>query len=216
MQTYYVFFDLVGTLIYPEPPVVDSYYRIGHSHGSLMTPADIQQSFATAYKRHFSSPVNHAEMSGEDIEKNRWRRVVYEVFSDIRNDDNALFNELWQHFSLAENWSCYEDTCALMRALNDRNIYTGIASNFDARIVAICRTLFPYLDPSHVYYSSDLGYAKPHPGFFRAIEQRINDAHACYLMIGDDPVNDIQAAELAGWRSVHRDEIGTLYDLPGG
>jgi putative hydrolase of the HAD superfamily len=215
MQTYYVFFDLVGTLIYPDPSVVDSYYRIGHNHGSHMTPADIQHSFAMAFNRHFSSPANHAEMSGEDIEKNRWRRVVYEVFSDIRNDDNALFNKLWQHFSLAENWSCYEDTCALMRTLNDRNIYTGIASNFDTRIVSICEALFPYLDPSHIYYSSALGYAKPHPGFFRAIEQRINDADGCYLMIGDDPVNDIQAAELAGWRSVHRDEIETLYDLPG-
>jgi putative hydrolase of the HAD superfamily len=54
----------------------------------------------------------------------------------------------------------------------------------------------------HVFASSELGWRKPAPEFFREIEARLGCEPEELLLVGDDPELDIVAARRAGWRSL--------------
>lgn len=210
MKKIFVFFDLVGTLIYPDPPVLDVYHRYGQKYGSALHKNEIQTRFKTAFHQHFTKSKQKQTVTSEDIEIKRWKSVINQVFNDVPDQKEKIFNELWSYFSKADSWGIYTETSDYIQKFLDRNIFVGIASNFDQRIVKICKTHFPAIDKDRIYYSTEIGYAKPDPRFYKTIEQQINIPSAEFIMIGDDIENDILAAEQAGWFPVHNDKLSEL------
>ena len=138
------------------------------------------------------------------------KRVVDEIFDPLSHENPELFNGLWQHFSKPEHWGIYEDMNTLLHKLLNRDIYVGLASNFDKRLQGICMEHFPLIESKHIFYSSKLGYAKPHIQFYKQIERYFNDLNYSFIMIGDDLENDIIAAKKAGWNAIHRNDISSL------
>ena len=53
-----------------------------------------------------------------------------------------------------------------------------------------------------IFASSELGWRKPAPQFFQAVESRLQKEPESLLLIGDDPRLDIAAAKAAGWKSM--------------
>lgn len=53
-----------------------------------------------------------------------------------------------------------------------------------------------------VVVSGDLGYCKPHPSTFAAVEQALGLSGAALLYVGDNWLADVQGAKRAGWRMV--------------
>ncbi|MBV8683717.1 MAG: HAD-IA family hydrolase [Caulobacteraceae bacterium] len=51
-----------------------------------------------------------------------------------------------------------------------------------------------------IHYAADLGWAKPAPGFFRAIEARTGFGPVDLAFIDDKPAN-VEAAQACGWRA---------------
>ena len=84
----------------------------------------------------------------------------------------------------------------------------GLASNFDSRLSTIVESIHPLSTADYVFYSSQIGFSKPSPLFFRQIEEAIkcvtanSDEEPNILMVGDDFENDCVAPRLAGWNSV--------------
>jgi putative hydrolase of the HAD superfamily len=78
----------------------------------------------------------------------------------------------------------------------------GVASNFDSRLHAICRGLEPFTTCDNVFVSSHLGWRKPSPQFFLAIQQSLNVAPAEIVLVGDDIENDYRPALAAGWQAI--------------
>jgi putative hydrolase of the HAD superfamily len=64
-----------------------------------------------------------------------------------------------------------------------------------------------------IFISGEMEYAKPSAGFYNTILDRLGLDPAATMMIGDDPVNDIQAAQQCGlktcWVSNNRTVINT-------
>ena len=207
MKNKLIFFDAVGTLIYPDPPVIDTYKEIGEKFGYDLAAEVVSSRFMHAHKKHFNSDTDC--VSNEELEKTRWKNVVDEIFNSESNPE--LFNELWNHFAKPEHWSIYEDTSALLLKLHKQGYYVGVASNFDNRLINIFHKHFPYLDTKNIFYSSQLGYSKPNLKFYETIVKKINNEKNIFYMVGDDETNDIKAAKKAGWVAIHKNEINKLH-----
>ena len=106
-------------------------------------------------------------------------------------------------------------------ALRSVGFELAVASNFDARLIEVCRGHAPLKD-LRLFYSSALGYAKPDRRFFAAVEQELSAQPDQLTLVGDDLNADQEGATNAGWQSVLIDRSGTsgepslntLADLP--
>jgi putative hydrolase of the HAD superfamily len=212
MKETLVFFDAVGTLIYPSPPVYETYQSIGKKYGASLSEEIISERFKKSFKTYFSKDPKFDTTSSEKLEKQRWKNIVDDIFKQTSFNNPNLFHELWQHFSIPSHWKLYDDTKPVLEKLINEEIYVGLASNFDARILTICTELLPEIHASRIFYSTALGYAKPNVDFYKSIEHTIDADKKNFIMIGDDWENDIKAATNAGWTAIHRDNINMLYE----
>jgi len=194
----WVLFDAVGTLIYADPPVAEVYHAIGRRHGSELTPEVIGQRFRTA----FVEQAGPARTTSEAFERERWQRVVGQVIDDVPEKRAVVFEELWEHFARPEHWRIYDDAPATLEQLRQRGFRLGIASNFDQRLWQIVAGHAPLQACEGVFFSSEIGYAKPDVRFFRSIEQQLDVLPEALALVGDDSVNDHQGALAAGWQSI--------------
>lgn len=193
----YIFFDAVGTLIHADPVVIQVYKKFGDKHGHHITEDEIEKRFYTAYNKHFCT-TDKENITSEEIERNRWANVVNDVF---KKPSEALFRELWAHFSFPRSWRKNTDISDLIPELIDAGMHVCIASNFDARLIRICSYHFPLININHIFYSSNIGYSKPDIRFYKTIQKMIGLNNLEYIMIGDDPVRDIEASKKAGWQA---------------
>jgi|SRR5678815_4725898 putative hydrolase of the HAD superfamily len=202
-----VLFDAVGTLIYPDPPVAEVYCREGQKLGSRYTATEIGPRFRTAIARHHQGGT-----TSEELERERWRRIVYDVIDDVDDPSHQLLTSLWKHFGAASSWRLYGDVAPLWHELISRGYLLGIASNFDSRLRAICLGHPPLDRCQHIFVSSEIGYPKPELQFYRAVEDHLSLPAEQILLIGDDYAADVSGPQEAGWeaRWLRRDQGETL------
>jgi len=191
-----VLFDAVGTLIRPHPPVLDVYAAAGGRFGSRHDAHALRPRFQQAFFRH-----NQPTATNEELERERWRRVVAEVFDDVAEPTESLFLELWHHFADAAHWELFEDVVPIWQWLRQQRIPIGIASNFDVRLTDICRVMEPLHDADFLFCSSELGFPKPCPEFYAAVQRQLEQPPRKILMVGDSFTNDVEAARAVGWRA---------------
>lgn len=199
--------DAVGTLIHTAQPVAATYVEVAARHGVFLSQDEVAQRFTTAISRHsvelpFDSP-DHA--TSEAFERAWWRSFIAEVLQIDSDQAQVIFDDLWSVFAQPEAWRLYDDAIPLIEFLQASNIPWVIASNFDARLHAICRAN-PYLSKAKaVYVSSEVLWRKPSIHFYRHVEANLGCNPASLIMIGDDPIADIAAARFASWRALQID-----------
>ena len=198
-----VVFDVVGTLIEPSPTVAVAYQRAAASHGVERDPHAIQQRFKAAWRRQeaLDAAATPAFATSRSREAERWRSIVEEVFDDTASSA-AIFADLWDHFGRVEAWRPLARGRELLRLALEANATVALASNFDERLLAIAGHLEPLSWVPHVFPSSEIGWRKPAPEFFRWLERRLACRPAEALLVGDDPELDVAAAQRAGWRAL--------------
>jgi putative hydrolase of the HAD superfamily len=206
-----VFFDAVGTLLFPRQPVAQTYAEVARRHGSRLTEADIRPRFRPAFARQEQIDESAGWRTDEDREKARWRAIVAETIPDA--DADSCFAELWAHFSRPDAWAVHEEAEGIFAELTRRGIVPGIASNFDARLTGLVeaiQTLAPVRDQCVV--SSLVGFRKPAAEFFAVLPRAAGCQPGRMLYVGDDLRNDIEGAAAAGIRAVLYDPDGLSTD----
>jgi putative hydrolase of the HAD superfamily len=224
-----IFFDAVGTLIHPEPSAAAAYWTIGRRFGSRRTQADIATRFAAAFQKQEAIDRQHGWVTNEEREYQRWKHIVAEVLDDA-TEPAAVFTELYEHFKRPSSWRCDAQSAAVLTSLRAEGLAVGLASNFDGRLRGLVRELKPlsvFGDSAGTLLlaiSSEVGYRKPAPEFYRALCQSAGCAPAHLLYVGDDLVNDYEGARSAGFNAILFDprerfagggyeRIGALTDL---
>jgi putative hydrolase of the HAD superfamily len=191
-----VFFDAVGTLLYAHPPVLSVYASIGQRHGCRLSPGLLGSRFREAFRRQEQIDHQGKLKTSEEREWQRWHAIVAEVFA-LPNPEDCL-RELWDHFARPGSWRLAENAGPILETLARRGHALGIASNFDARLRAIVAG-FPSLHPiQHLVISSEVGWRKPAPSFFRTLSEKAGLPPERILLLGDDPINDREGARAAG------------------
>jgi len=198
-----VVFDVVGTLVEPSPSVAVAYQQAAARQGLTVDTSIIQQRFKTAWRRQeaIDAAAVPAFATSRAREAKRWRAIVDDVF-DGSAASAEIFADLWDHFGRVEAWQPLAHGRDLVRLAVDAGVTVALASNFDERLLAIAERLEPLSWVPHVFASSEIGWRKPAPEFFRWVERRLGCGPAEVLLVGDDAELDVAAARRAGWRSL--------------
>jgi putative hydrolase of the HAD superfamily len=202
----------VGTLIEPVPPAVEVYHCVGAAFGADLSREEVAKRFRSAFAQAFA---HSASTPTDDVrERKQWRQVVSSVFAGTPASLESIFVELWEHFARSESWSLFADVAPAWSELERRGYVLGIASNFDSRLPAVLAGLPPLDSCKHVFWSSKLGYAKPHPQFFRTVVDSLRLPANQILLVGDDWQNDIVGAAQSGWQTLFLDRRRTASERP--
>jgi putative hydrolase of the HAD superfamily len=196
-----IFFDAVGTLLYPEPTAPAVYAAVGQRFGSRLDQSTITARFRAAFHRQEEADRAGGLRTSEEREIARWRAIVREVLDDV-SDDEACFHELYAHFAHPDAWRCATGTEAMLDALSRRGHCLGLASNFDRRLRHLVEGLPPLRPIRHLVISSEIGWRKPAPDFFAEMCRHASSTAAEVLYVGDDFANDYEGARAAGLRAL--------------
>jgi putative hydrolase of the HAD superfamily len=180
-----------------------AYQQAAWRHGLTVDATVIQQRFKAAWRRQeaIDAAAVPAFATSRGREAERWQAIVDDVFEGAA-PAAAIFADLWEHFGRVEAWQPLAHGRDLVRLAIDAGVTVALASNFDERLLAIAERIEPLSWVPHVFASSEIGWRKPAPEFFRWIERRLGCGPAEVLLVGDDPELDVAAARRAGWRSL--------------
>ena len=198
-----VVFDVVGTLLEPAPSVSEAYKESAEKFGCSLPVGEIAQRFSIAWERQESLDAQNkpAFTTNRRREYDRWRQIVFDVFEDSPVADK-IFEDLWIHFGKPSSWQPVDQGCRLLETVREFGIKVAVASNFDERLLELAKHIEPLNGIEKIFASSELGWRKPAPQFFQAVESRLQKGPESLLLIGDDPRLDIAAAKVAGWKSM--------------
>jgi putative hydrolase of the HAD superfamily len=202
-----IFFDAVGTVIFPEPSAAEVYASVAARYGSRLSLAEIGQRFRAAFQREEEFDLRNGLRTDEEREERRWRHIVAAVLDDVC-DGEACFRELFEHFSRPQAWVCAPDAGQTLAELARRGYRLGMASNYDRRLRSVVAGLSELRPLECLVISSEVGWRKPAPAFFAAVVRQAGVAAEEILFVGDDPINDEEGARLTGLRTMLLDPLG--------
>jgi putative hydrolase of the HAD superfamily len=197
--------DAVGTLIHPNPPAGVVYHRVGVRHGSRLGAEEAASRFRDVLTGLVECDVLHCGCpeaddplhTCESRERSRWQQIVEAVLDDAANPEEC-FQELFAHFGRPEAWACFPEVGSALEKLRGAGFRLAVCSNFDGRLNAVMDST-PELGPIELrVISSEVRYRKPSARFFDALTFGAKCAGSEILFVGDDPANDVAAAQAAG------------------
>jgi putative hydrolase of the HAD superfamily len=209
-----VFFDAVGTLLFPFPGAPTIYAETALRHGLTLTPAEVRQRFITAYHVEEEVDASHNWATSEERERQRWRQIVTATLTGV-SDPEACYRHLFDHFAQPSAWKVAEDAADVLTALHSRGFLLGLGSNYDERLWPVLAG-FPELSllRDRVLISAAVGVRKPGAGFFREAARAAGCDVSQVLFVGDDYGNDYEGAAAAGLPAVLLDPQGRYPDVP--
>jgi putative hydrolase of the HAD superfamily len=208
-----VFFDAVGTLIYPDPPAPVVYAAAGHARGSRLDVSEITARFRTAFRREEEEDRRLGWRTGEEREARRWRHIVAAVLDDV-TDPEGCFQELFAHFAQPGAWRCPAEVGPVLQELSRQGYQLGLASNYDGRLRGVAAGRPELGAVRHLVISSEVGWRKPAGEFFAVVCRVAGLPPDQVALVGDDRVNDYEGARDAGLQPVLFDPGDRDPELP--
>lgn len=206
-----VIFDVGGTLIEPYPPVGEVYSAAGEKYGMHADPAEIQCIFGDMLAMH----ERQAALIASGDEKAWWSGFVSSVMGQAAGrlaNFNDFFEEVYEHFEYRDSWRFFPETEEVLEALRSKGFRMAVASNWDSRLIALCKDMGIDKYFEFMVVSALVGVAKPDPGIFRIVLQKAGLSSEEALYVGDNLENDGYGARNAGIPAViidRRDRVKT-------
>ncbi|QJW93481.1 HAD-IA family hydrolase [Frigoriglobus tundricola] len=209
-----LFFDAVGTLLFPEPSAPVVYAETARRFGLPLSPHEVRTRFVAAYHAEEAADAGTDWATSEPRERDRWRRIVTGTLAGVLDPDGC-YQHLFDHFARPDAWRVAPDAAEVFAALRARGLRLGLGSNYDERLWSVLAG-FPELAPvcDRVLISAAVGVRKPGSGFFRAVARATECSVAEVLFVGDDVGNDYAGATAAGMPSVLLDPHDRHPDVP--
>jgi putative hydrolase of the HAD superfamily len=209
-----VFFDAVGTLLFPDPSAPVVYAETARRHGLAVSPVEVRERFVAAYRREERADAATEWATSEARERERWRRIVAETLAGA-SDPEACYETLFAHFAHPRAWRTAPDAARVLTELHGRGFVLGLGSNYDARLWSVFAG-FPELAllRDRVLISAAVGVRKPGAGFFREAARAAGCDTTQVLFVGDDVENDYAGATAAGMSAVLLDPHGRHPSVP--
>lgn len=193
-----VFFDAVGTLIFPNPSALVVYADVARAAGLDLPADEVQRRFVAAYRTQESADRAARWVTSEERERARWKAIVCETLVGVADPD-ACFDTLYDHFARPSAWAVAPHAGEVIGALVARGLTVGLGSNYDARIYPVLDG-FPELAPlrERVVVSAAVGFRKPAVEFFAEVVRVCGCEPKQVAFVGDDVENDYDGARAAG------------------
>jgi putative hydrolase of the HAD superfamily len=199
-----VYFDAVGTLLFPDPPAEEVYVAVGRAHGLTVQVPEVRQRLRKAFAEQEEVDRQHGWKVDALREEQRWRTIVQNCLPlSNPHQAEAVFRILFEHFARPQAWRLNDEVRPVLEMLYQRGLTCGIASNYDARLRSVVAGI-PELArlKERLVISAEVGYRKPSAVFFAAIAAQAGCPPSEVLYVGDDPILDYQGALAAGLQAL--------------
>ena len=201
-----ILLDAGGTLFHPFPSVGYHYSEVAAKHGCQVSAQEVEVAFRRVWSKH-DAIGDLRSQSDEKIEKEFWRKIVAAVFKDFKGLKafDPFFDELHTLFAEPGVWRLYPEVEEVLRSFKEKKFIIGMVSNWDSRLLKLCKGLGidRYFDFKVI--SAVFGAAKPNPKIFQEAVRQANVRVDEALHIGDSLEDDIRGAHLAGIKSIWLD-----------
>ena len=196
-----VYFDAVGTLLFPRQAVGATYADFAARHGIAVDESCFSVAFREAFMRQELLDSRNNWRTDETRERTRWRAIVAELIPGAGS--TQCFDELWNWYGRPQAWRVNPESAEVFIELTRRGLVVGMASNFDSRLNVLVGAI-PDLAQlrERCVVSSLIGWRKPAREFYMAVAQNAGCSPAQVLYVGDDLRNDIHGATSAGLKAI--------------
>ncbi|OGX12257.1 MAG: hypothetical protein A2351_05160 [Omnitrophica bacterium RIFOXYB12_FULL_50_7] len=204
-----VLLDAGGTLFRPFPSVGHYYSSVAAKHGCQVSSEEVEAAFHRVWSEH-DKIGDLRSHSDEKIEREFWHKIVTAVFKDFKGLKafGPFFDELHTLFAEPGVWKLYPEVEEVLRLFKEKNFIIGMVSNWDSRLLKLCRGLGidSYFDFKVI--SAVFGAAKPDPRIFKEALKQANVRADEAVHVGDSLEDDVRGAHLAGIPSIWLDRSG--------
>jgi putative hydrolase of the HAD superfamily len=204
-----VFFDAGGTLLEPYPSVGHIYSQYAKKYGYESTPDALNEAFQKTWDHRNGLSSLQLGISTKE-ESEWWRQFVKDVFDRIKpmDDFDTFFDELYDAFLSGKTWKIFDDVKETLEALKKKGLYLAIISNWDSRLIEICKgmDLGKYFD--EIFVSALVRYAKPDSRIFQKAADTAGVLPEEAVHIGDSLEDDYYGAKDAGMDALYLDRDG--------
>ncbi|MBA4064208.1 MAG: hypothetical protein C0501_10930 [Isosphaera sp.] len=197
-----VFFDAVGTVLFPAVSAPAVYADVARRNGLAVSADAVKARFVEAYRVQEGVDRAAGWVTSEERERERWRHIVSAALRGVPDPD-ACFAELYAHFAKPAAWELSPGVGRAVTELAARGLVVGMGSNYDSRLLSVLDG-FPDLAPlrDRVVVSAAVGWRKPAAEFFREVVRVAGCEPGEVLFVGDDVENDLTGATAAGLNAV--------------
>lgn len=207
-----VFFDAVGTVLFPDPGASLVYAEVASRHGIALEASSVSPLLWRQFRMEDDLDRERNWTTSEERERTRWRNVVSAA---LPGSSDELFEELFHHFARPTAWRVPDEAAETIAALHASGYVVGMGSNYDSRLRTVVDGS-PELLPlrNRLVISSLVGIRKPGRAFFEAVVSTAGCRADEVLFVGDDTENDYHGAIAAGLRAVLLDEKDKHPEVP--
>jgi putative hydrolase of the HAD superfamily len=195
-----VYFDAVGTVLFPCRSAPSIYASVAQQYGLDVSADEVKKRFSEAYYRQEKLDELANWVTEEAREVARWQAIVTETLPTAPPE---CFTRLYQYFAEPDAWTVPPEAVLLFEKFHKLGMQLGLASNYDLRLRSVLAGR-PELDllKANVLISSVVGIRKPGRAFFQQVCRQTNLAAEQILFIGDDVQNDYEGARSAGMQAI--------------
>jgi putative hydrolase of the HAD superfamily len=206
-----VLFDAGDTLLAPAPSFQGRFVAVAADHGLPLEEAAVDAGIADAV-RAASWPSDWTDPA---TQRSFWVDFYRQVLAGLGHDHGGLAEALFQAFSDPAGYRLFDDVRPALEELAGRGIALGVVSNFEPWL----EDVLALEGVDHLFavvaISGKLGVAKPDPAIFRWAVQEAGVDPAATVHVGDQLVNDVDAARAVGLTPVLIDRFARHPDPNG-
>jgi putative hydrolase of the HAD superfamily len=208
-----VLFDAGDTLLAPAPSFQGRFVAVAAGHGLPLEEAAVDAAVAAAVRQ----AAWPADWTDPATQREFWMGFFRDVLADLghEGDGRELAEALFEAFSDPAGYRLFDDVRPALDALEERGITLGVVSNFEPWLADVLELQGVADRFAAVAISGVLGVAKPDPEIFKAALAKAGADPAATVHVGDQPVNDVAAAQAVGITPVLIDRFGRHPDAAG-
>jgi putative hydrolase of the HAD superfamily len=208
-----VLFDAGDTLLSPSPSFHGRFVQVAARHGFELEEAAAVAAIA-ATVRAVEWPNDWTDPA---TQRSFWLGFYRQVLVELghRGDGEALAEALYRSFSDPAAYKLFPDVRPALDALAGRGVKLGVVSNFEPWLEDVLALEGVDDRFAAVAISGKLGVAKPEPAIFLAALRQAGVAAEACVHVGDQQINDVEAARAVGITPVLIDRYARTPDAPG-
>ncbi|TXR57750.1 HAD family hydrolase [Quadrisphaera setariae] len=203
-----VVFDLDATLV-DHVGAATAGLRAWLSVRAVASTPELEARWFALEAEHFNR-WRDGEISHDEQRRERLRAFLPLVGSPVGTPDELDAEYAGFLASLRRHWRAFDDVPAVLGALRGGGLLTAVLTN---GVEALQREKLEHLglvDAVGPLFAADaLGVAKPRPGAFTAVCERLGLEPGQVLYVGDDHEVDVLGARAAGLQAVLVDRTGS-------
>ena len=212
-----VFFDAGMTLIHPVPEFHQGIHQVITEQGHDVSFEQIREAGKDAISNLIKQIMGGRRYAvSDEADREFWGDIYEGLIRDlgINSDPRALGLSIYDFYRRDVAFDLFDDSIPILEKLHGRGFRLGVISNFSTVLEPIFkhRDIRDYFDPFIV--SAEENCMKPDREIFDlALERAGVGAHEA-VMIGDNPMDDVDGSAKAGIASILIDRFDRVKNPP--